>query len=78
MCHGLSSFVFHCVVDKLIVNQQQLLRPLLFNLWDSSESAPFDSLLDRLSEHPDPQLPIVWLLRHMQSLVTVFETDGDR
>lgn len=34
-------------------------------------------LLDRLTAHPDPQLPIVWLLQRVQTPVMVFETDGD-
>lgn len=34
-------------------------------------------LLDRLIEHPDPQLPIVWLLQRTQVPVMVFESDGD-
>lgn len=33
-------------------------------------------LLDRLSENPDPKLPIVWLLHQSNSVVTVLETDG--
>ncbi len=32
-------------------------------------------LLDRLSELPDPQIPLVWLLQRCQSPITVFETD---
>lgn len=32
-------------------------------------------LLDRLSEHPDPEIPLIWLLQLTQSPVTVFETD---
>lgn len=32
-------------------------------------------LLDQLSKHPNPKLPIVWLLQRIQSPVTVFETE---
>ncbi len=32
-------------------------------------------LLDRLSNNPDPGLPIVWLLQRTQSVVTVFEAN---
>jgi len=32
-------------------------------------------LLDQLSKHPNPKLPIVWLLQRTQSPVTIFETD---
>ena len=32
-------------------------------------------LLDSLNKHPDPKLPITWLLHCTQSPVTVFETD---
>ncbi|PXW90765.1 6-phosphogluconolactonase [Nitrosomonas sp. Nm84] len=32
-------------------------------------------LLDRLSEDPDPGLPIIWLLQRTQAPVMVFETD---
>lgn len=32
-------------------------------------------LLDRVNRSPDPQWPIVWLLRHSDTKVTVFETD---
>jgi 6-phosphogluconolactonase len=35
-------------------------------------------LLDQLSEHPDPKLPIVWLLQRTQAPVMVFEADRDR
>lgn len=34
-------------------------------------------LLDRLSEYPDPKIPLTWLLQRTQSPVTVFETDGN-
>ena len=34
-------------------------------------------LLDRLTELPDSQLPIVWLLKHTQIPVIVFETNGE-
>lgn len=32
-------------------------------------------LLDRLNEHPDPELPIVWLLQRARAPVMVFEAD---
>ncbi len=32
-------------------------------------------LLDRLTEPPDPGLPVVWLLQRIQTSVTVFETN---
>lgn len=32
-------------------------------------------LLDQLSQQPDPELPIVWLLQRTQAPVMVFETD---
>ena len=32
-------------------------------------------LLDRISEKPDVELPIVWLMQHSQITITVFETD---
>ncbi|SFK60535.1 6-phosphogluconolactonase [Nitrosomonas aestuarii] len=32
-------------------------------------------LLDNLTEHPDPKIPLVWLLQHTQAPVVVFETD---
>ena len=32
-------------------------------------------LLDRLSENPDPQIPLVWLLQRRQTPIVVFETD---
>lgn len=32
-------------------------------------------LLDQLNEYPNPKLPIVWLLQHVESLITIFETD---
>jgi len=32
-------------------------------------------LLGQLSEHPDPQIPLVWLLQRSQSPITVFEMD---
>jgi 6-phosphogluconolactonase len=32
-------------------------------------------LLDRLNEHPDPELPIVWLLQRTQAPIMVFEAD---
>ena len=34
-------------------------------------------LLDQLSRHPDPKLPVVWLLQCTQSQVTVFETNDE-
>jgi len=34
-------------------------------------------LLDRLSEHHDPKLPIIWLLQRTRSLATVFVTDDE-
>ncbi|MBX9637636.1 MAG: 6-phosphogluconolactonase [Nitrosomonas sp.] len=33
-------------------------------------------LLDRVSENPDSNLPIVWLMQRTKSAVTIFETDG--
>lgn len=33
-------------------------------------------LLDRLSEHPDPGLPITWLLQRTKATITVFETEA--
>ncbi|MDH5551918.1 MAG: 6-phosphogluconolactonase [Nitrosomonas sp.] len=33
-------------------------------------------LLDRLSENPDPKIPLVWLLQRRQTPIVVFETDG--
>lgn len=35
-------------------------------------------LLDRISEKPDSELPIVWLLQRTQTSVMVFEADIDR
>lgn len=35
-------------------------------------------LLDRISEKPDPRLPIAWLLQRTQTPVRVFETDMDK
>ena len=32
-------------------------------------------LLDQLSKHPDPQIPLAWLLQRSQSPITVFEMD---
>lgn len=32
-------------------------------------------LLDRVSENPDSKLPVVWLMRHAQATITIFETD---
>lgn len=32
-------------------------------------------LLDHLCEHPDPQVPLIWLLQHRKTPVVVFETD---
>ncbi len=32
-------------------------------------------LLDQLSEYPNQQIPLVWLLKQCQTLVTIFETD---
>ncbi len=37
---------------------------------------PKQELLDRLTEKPDPGIPLVWLLRQSQSPVTIFETDA--
>ncbi|MBV6447030.1 6-phosphogluconolactonase [Nitrosomonas sp.] len=34
-------------------------------------------LLDRISEKPDVELPIVWLMQHTRLQVAVFETDRD-
>lgn len=34
-------------------------------------------LLDRMSESPNPKLPIVWLLQRSKASFTVFETNGD-
>ena len=32
-------------------------------------------LLDRITEKPDPELPVVWLLQHSKTKITVFETN---
>ncbi len=32
-------------------------------------------LLDQLSEHPDPRIPLIWLLQRHQTPISVFETD---
>ncbi len=32
-------------------------------------------LLDHLGEHPDPQIPLVWLLQRREAPIMVFETD---
>lgn len=32
-------------------------------------------LLDHLGEHPDPQIPLVWLLQRRETPIVVFETD---
>ena len=33
-------------------------------------------LLDRLNKYPDPQIPLIWLLRQRQIPITIFETDS--
>ncbi|NBQ68352.1 MAG: 6-phosphogluconolactonase [Nitrosomonadaceae bacterium] len=32
-------------------------------------------LLDRVSKNPDSKLPVVWLMRHAQATINIFETD---
>ncbi|WP_227869262.1 restriction endonuclease [Nitrosospira lacus] len=52
MRHGLDSFVFQRVVEKLIVNQQRIFRPFLAVLWDSSDPSQIDnSTLEQFPEY---------------------------
>ena len=72
----------HCIAVQSPVAPSPRISLSLKTLTDSEQVALVvvgkakRQLLDRLSEQPDPQIPLVWLLQRRQSPIVVFEADA--
>lgn len=81
---GMSSMLtapHHCIaIDRPIASSPRI--SLSLNVLAGSQHIALvvvgkakQQLLDHLSEYPDPQIPLVWLLQHRETPIMVFETD---